>query len=397
MHLSQRTTSISGSKTSGTRNKAEALRAQGVEVVNFAAGELDFAPPEELRRAVRKAADGATNRYTDTAGLPELRIALAERISHLAEVSYAPDEVIVTTGAKHGLHLACLALLNPGDEALIPQPSWGTFTAQIQLAGAVPVPVQTHDTGFVPSLDRLEMLRTPRTRMIILNSPNNPTGVVYPPPILARIAEWAVRHRVWILFDECYGELVLTGAEHAHPAALFTEARENVVAVGSFSKSFAVTGWRAGHVHGPAPVIAAMKNLQSHTTSHVTSIVQHALLPAARSELDAFVAVVRQVLSKRHAMVKDALDATPHVSAADPQGAFYFFLDFRGIIGRKLCSAPVPDTDALAELLLEHAHIALTPGNAFGAEGFMRLSYAISEDRIAEGLANLKQVMSSVE
>jgi aspartate aminotransferase len=398
MRLAARAHSVSGSKTSGTRNKAEALRAQGIEVVNFAAGELDLAPPAEVLQALHAAADAGTHRYTDTAGLPALRAALSERISRLSRVPYEAGEVIVTTGAKHGLHLAALALLDPGDEALVPNPGWGTFAAQIRIAGGEPVPVETSDTGFVPDVDRLEALRTPRTRMLVLNTPNNPTGAVCPPERLARIAAWAVAHRVWIVFDECYGELVLPGVTHAHPAALVPEARELTVGIGSFSKSFAVTGWRAGHVHGPRPLIDVLKNLQSHTASNVTSVVQHALLPAARGELDDFTARAREILARRHASVAKALADIDHIRpAATPEGAFYYFLDVRDVIGRKIGGVPVPDTDTLTGVLMEQARIAVTPGTAFGAEGFVRLSYAIAEDRIAEGLASLREVMSGVE
>jgi aspartate aminotransferase len=395
--LSRRASQVSGSKTSGTRNRAKALRARGVDIVNFAAGELDLAPHEDLRATLRHSADMDVHRYTDTGGLPELRDALARRISTLSSVPYSDKEVLVTTGAKHALHLASMVLLDPDDEVLIPNPGWGTFAAQVRLAGGVPVAVQTDDIGFVPSVERLEALRTPRTRMIILNTPNNPTGVVYSPQQLAVITEWAGRNGLWIVFDECYGELVLPGAVHAHPAALVEGARKYVVGVGSFSKSFAVTGWRAGHVHGPANVIAAMKNLQSHTTSHVTSVVQHALLPAARGELDSFVAEARDVLLRRHGLVKQALDDTAHLSAPTPQGAFYFFVDCREVIGRKLRGIEVASTGAFAELLLEHARVALTPGSAFGMEGFLRLSYAIAEDRISQGLASLKEVMNDAE
>ncbi|MFF1783803.1 pyridoxal phosphate-dependent aminotransferase [Streptomyces virginiae] len=396
LRLSRRSSLISGSKTSGTRNKAEALRARGVDIVNFAAGELDFAPHPEVLSALRHTADADVHRYTDTGGIPALREALAERISRLSGVAYTPSEVLVTAGAKHALYLACLVLLDSGDEALVPNPGWGTFQAQIKLAGAVPVPVETADTGFVPTVERLDALRTPRTRMLVLNTPNNPTGAVYPPHVLAEITAWARQHGVWILFDECYGELVLPGARHAHPAALVDGARELVVGIGSFSKSFAVTGWRVGHVHGPAAVISAMKNLQSHTTSNVTSVVQHALLPAARGELDDFVAEARQVLLHRHGIVEKALAATAHLSATTPQGAFYFFVDGRDVIGRTLRGVEVTDGGVLAELLLEHAGIALTPGSAFGSEGFLRLSYAIAEDRITAGLTRLREVMDDV-
>jgi aspartate aminotransferase len=397
IHLSQRTCQVSGSQTSGMRNKAHMLRAGGLDIVNFAAGELDLPPHPQLRAALRSAANDDVHRYTETEGLPELREALAQRIFRLSGVQYMPNEVLVTVGAKHAIYLTCLALLDPGDEVLIPSPSWGTFSAQVLLAGGNPIPVDTQDTGFVPTVERLESLRTVKTCMIILNTPNNPTGIVYTHDLLTSITEWAVRNRLWIVFDECYGELVLEGVQHVHPASVVRDARNLMIGIGSFSKSFAVTGWRTGHAHGPERVIRAMKNLQSHTTSNATSVVQHALLPAARGELDSFVQDVRDVLRRRHLVVQQALARIPYLSAPTPQGAFYFFLDARKLVGRKLRGTPVTDSAILAELLLEQAHIALTPGSAFGSEGFLRLSYAIADDRIRQGFSMLQDVMNDVE
>ncbi|MGP3952337.1 aminotransferase class I/II-fold pyridoxal phosphate-dependent enzyme [Streptomyces sp. 7N604] len=376
---------------------AERLRAEGAEVIDFASGELDFEPPAGLRRALAEALEGPTHQCTGTAGLPELRAALAGRVARTRRVACEPSEVLVTAGARHGLHLGCLALLNQGDEVLVPLPAWGTFMAQVRLVGANPVGLDTRPTGFVPTVEALEELRTPRTRMIVLNTPNNPTGAVYPPERLARITEWAAHSGLWILFDECYGDLVLPGAEHAHPVALVPEARDHVVSFGSFSTSFAVSGWRAGYAYGAERVVAALSDLQRHTTSNAVSAVQHGLLPAARGEEDIFLAEIRAVLRHRHRVVRSALDDLPHVSAADPRGAFYFFLDATPLLGRTLRGTQLDSADTLAAALLEHAHVALAPGTAFGAEGHLRLSYGLPEDRIAEGLGRLRGVLAEVE
>ncbi|NEE35419.1 aminotransferase class I/II-fold pyridoxal phosphate-dependent enzyme [Streptomyces sp. SID7982] len=368
-----------------------------MKVVNFAAGELDLEPPPVLRETLAAAArNRGAHRYTDTAGLPELREALADRISRLSGVAYEPGEVMVTAGAKHALHLAFLALVDPGDEVLVPRPGWGTFAEQVRLAGGVPVPVATWDTGFVPTVRKLEERRTGRTRAVVLNTPGNPTGAVCPPETIAEIVRWAVRHRVWIIFDESYGELVEPGTDHCHPVALLPEARELTVGIGSFSKSFAVTGWRVGHVHAPASLVAVLKNMQSQTSSNATSVVQHAVLPAARGEVDGFVSDVRGILASRRSRVAAALTGLPGVSFDMPQGAFYFFLDVRALLGRGLGGAVVDNTEGLAELLLRRAGTALTPGTAFGAEGYLRLSYAIDASMIDEGLASLKKVLDDV-
>jgi aspartate aminotransferase len=270
--------------------------------------------------------------------------------------------------------------------------------AQIRLVGANPVGLDTRTTGLVPTTEAFEELCTPLTRMIVLNTPNNPTGVVYPPERLARITDWAVRNGLWILFDECYGDLVLPGAEHAHPVRLVPEARDHVVSFGSFSKSFAVPGWRAGYVYGPERVVAALSDLQRHTTSSAASAVQHALLPAARGEEDLFVSEIRAVLRHRHRVVRRALDDLPHVSAAaDPQGAHYFLVDATPLLGRTLRGTRLDSADTLAVALAEHAHVALAPGTAFGAEGHLRLSYGLPEDRLAEGLGRLRGVLAEVE
>ncbi|MEV6318683.1 aminotransferase class I/II-fold pyridoxal phosphate-dependent enzyme [Streptomyces sp. NPDC051776] len=380
-----------------TRAASARWRRPDSDLIDFASGELDFEPPASLRRALAAALEGPTHRCTGTAGLHELRTALSGRISRTRRIVCVPPQVLVTAGARHGLHLACLALLNHGDDVLVPQPAWGTFMAQIRLVGANPVGVATRDTGFVPTVEGLEALRTPRTRMIVLNTPNNPTGAVYPPDRLAEITDWAVRNDLWILFDECYGDLVLPGAVHAHPVHLVAGARDHVVSFGSFSQSFAVPGWRAGYAYGPERVIAALADLQHHTMSSAASAVQHGVLPAARGEEDVFVSEIRAVLRHRHGLVSGFLGELPHVGATEPQGAHYFFLDAGALLGRTLYGTRLDTSDDLATALIDHAQIALAPGTAFGANGYLRLSYGLPDDRIAEGLGRLGEVLAEVE
>ncbi|MEU6082334.1 aminotransferase class I/II-fold pyridoxal phosphate-dependent enzyme [Streptomyces sp. NPDC047108] len=372
-------------------------RGEDSDLIDFASGELDFEPPASLRRALAAAPGGPTHRRTGTAGLHELRVALAARVTRTRRVVCAPSQVLVTAGARHGLHLACLALLNQGDDVLVPQPAWGTFMAQIRLVGANPVGLDTRDTGFVPTVEGLEALRTPRTRMIVLNTPNNPTGAVYPPERLAEITEWAVRNDLWILFDECYGDLVLPGAEHTHPVHLVAGARDHVVSFGSFSQSFAVPGWRVGWAYGPERVVSALADLQHHTTSSAGSAVQHGVLPAARGEEDAFLSEIRAVLRHRHGLARGLIAELPHVTAPDPQGAHYFLLDARSLLGRTLYGTRLDTADDLAGALVDHAQVALAPGTAFGAEGRLRLSYGLPDDRIEEGLGRLGEVLAEVE
>lgn len=394
MYLSQVTSLVGGSKTSGARSAAQELRARGISVANFAAGELDFAPPAEVVAATERALRADTNRYTDTAGIAELREALSVRTTRLGGPQYPASEFMLTTGAKHGLFLACLALLDPGDEALIPSPHWGTFAAQVAMVRGRPVLVETSGSGFVPEVALLEAARTDRTRMLILNSPNNPTGAVYSQETLQEITSWAVVNDVWIVFDECYRELVEDGVHAAHPVSLVPQARDRVVSVNSFSKSFAVTGWRAGYVYGPPSVVSAMKHLQSHTTSHVSSVLQHGLLPAAQGMADGFQEEVRITLARRRGMVARALDAMPGLSYRMPQGAFYFFVDVSGLLGGTVCGQEVCTTEDLVSVLMRESHVGLTPGSAFGSATHVRLSYAIEDEEIAAGLERMAKVVA---
>ncbi|MFG2195136.1 pyridoxal phosphate-dependent aminotransferase [Streptomyces sp. NPDC048639] len=372
-------------------------RGDDPDLIDFASGELDFEPPASMRRALAAALEGPTHRCTSAAGLHELRVALSDRVTRTRRIVCAPSQVLVTAGARHGLHLACLALLNQGDDVLVPQPAWGTFMAQIRLVGANPVGLDTRGTGFVPTVEGLEALRTPRTRMIVLNTPNNPTGVVYPPGRLAEITEWAVRNDLWVLYDECYADLLLPGAVHSHPVQLVAGARDHVVTFGSFSQSFAVPGWRAGYAYGPERIIAALADLQHHTTSSAASAVQYGVLPAARGEEDVFLSEIRAVLRHRHGLVRSFLGELPHIGATEPQGAHYFFLDATSLLGRTLYGTRLDTADDLAAALIDHAQIALAPGTEFGADGYLRLSYGIPEDRIAEGLGRLGEVLGEVE
>jgi aspartate aminotransferase len=387
--LSDRARALTGSQTSGMRNRARRLQAQGVQVVNFAAGELDEDTSPAIKAAVHQAVDAGRTRYTDTLGVKELRDRLAERVSRKAGVVYSADEVGFTAGAKPALFAAAFVAFQPGDEVIIPAPYWVTFPEQVRLAGAIPVFLPTAAHGFQIDPDDLALAITPRTRGLVLNTPHNPTGVVYSAGALERVARLCVDHDLTCVFDECYDELVYAPATHHNIVRLVPEMKARTILVGSFSKTYCMAGWRAGVVAGPAPVVKAIGNLHSHTASNPCNLVQYAALAALDPANDAFVARVRGQLADQRAMALRLIERVPHVSCVVPEGAFYLFPDVSGLLGRTVHGTQLADVDVLAEMLLEHAHVAVVPGSAFGSDRHVRISYAIPAAEIATGLESL--------
>lgn len=396
MNLAARTGTIAASPTSGSRNRARALARSGVQVINLAAGELDRLPPEIVLDALR-ALPGDVNRYTDTAGIPELRKAIARQMMARTGSDCASEDIVVTSGAKQALFLTAMALFGSGDEVLVPSPAWGTLSAQIALSGAHAVPVDVSASRFLPDISQLERHRTAATRGLLLNSPNNPTGIVYPGHVIEQIARWAGEHDLWIVFDECYADLVFPPNVHYHPVQVWPESVTRVVTVGSFSKSFAVTGWRVGWLAGPPQLIRAAKALQSHLTSNAPSVLQHALLPAAQGAADEFVADSVRVQHARLAVAEQELAGTPHVRWQRPDGTFYLWLDCREVLGRAHGAVRLGNDLVLSDQLLEKAQVACVAGSAFGAPGFLRLSLTVGESHLRKGLSDLKEFFSHVE
>nr|WP_272923872.1 pyridoxal phosphate-dependent aminotransferase [Streptomyces sp. SID3343] len=372
------------------------LSAQGRNVVNFAAGELASLPPTGVLAATSEALSHATNRYTDTAGIPALRDAIAARMSVETGTLVDSDRIVVTNGAKYGLYLTVLAVVEQGDEVLVPAPYWGSLVSQVLLAGGRPVAVDTTENDFRLTRELLERHATDRTKAILVNTPNNPTGAVYPAEDLREIADWAAERDVWLVSDECYSSLVHPPARHVSLLSVAPHVQERLVTVNSFSKSFAVTGWRIGYVHAAPAVVDAMKKMQSHTTSHASSVVQHGLVSAAAGAEDAFRADVLVTLARSRSLVADRLGRIPHLRFRFPDGAFYFFVDCRDALGRSHQGRRITDADVLADMLLEHAAVAVVPGSAFGLDGFFRLSYAIDEKDILLGLDRLEGFFADV-
>lgn len=394
--LADRMKHFSGSQTSGMRNRARKLQAQGVQVVNFAAGELDQDTSAEIKAGAKAAIDGGKTQYTDTLGIAALRERLAQKYSLKTNSTYTVEEVGFTAGAKQALFNAAFVAFQPGDEVIIPAPYWVTFPEQIKLAGATPVFLETEHHSFQVNVDELARLITPRTRGIILNTPHNPTGVVYAEENLRGICQLVLEHQLTCVFDECYDELVYAPAAHLNVVKLVPEMKARTILIGSFSKTYCMAGWRAGVVAGPAPVIKAISNLQSHIASNPCNIVQYAALAALEPANDAFVNRVRGQLTEQREAAWSALRKIPDITCVAPMGAFYLFPDVGRLLERSHGGQRVETVERLAELLLEHAHIAVVPGSAFGAPRHIRISYAIPVAEVVQGLFRLDQFVRSL-
>ncbi len=394
--LAERMKGFSGSRTSGMRNRARKLRAEGIHVVNFAAGELDQDTSPGIKAAVRQAVDAGHTQYTDTLGLRELRERVAAKIIQKTGVTYTAEEVGFTAGAKQALFNANFVLFQPGDEVIIPAPYWVTMPEQARLAGATPVALPTGPHGFQIDVGELAQAITPRTRGLILNTPHNPTGVVYSSELLKQIAQLVLQHDLVCIFDECYDQLVYAPAVHHNLVQVVPEMKARTVLIGSLSKSYCMAGWRAGYFAAPQPIVKAIANLQSHIASNPSNLVQYAALNAFEPENDAFVAGNRKQLTAQRATALELIQKIPGLPCVVPQGAFYLFPDVSSLFGKSFQGQRVDNGDRLAELLLEHAHIAIVPGSAFGAPDHLRISYAIPTEEIVTGLTRLGQFMQSL-
>ncbi|MFW5933154.1 MAG: pyridoxal phosphate-dependent aminotransferase [Actinomycetota bacterium] len=395
MSLAQRIQSMEESPTLAVTAKAKAMRAAGEPVIGFGAGEPDFPTPGHIVEAAqRAAADPVNHRYSAGAGLPELREAVAADTSATAGARIDASQVVITNGGKHALYAIFMAVLDPGEEVILPAPYWVSYPEQIRLAGGVPVAVPTGtDTNFQVSVDQLEAATTDRTKALVLVSPSNPSGAVYPPDAIARIGAWAAERGIWVITDEIYRHLVYGDARFSSLPAVAPAAAERTIIASGVAKSYAMTGWRVGWAVAPAEVAAGLSKLQSQTTSNVCNVAQaaaHAALTGPQDE----VASMREAFDRRRRTAIDKLSSMPGVSLAKPEGAFYVFPSFEGVLGGELAGRPVADTLQLAEVLLEEAKVAVVPGEAFGAPGYVRISYALGDDDLAEGLDRIGELLA---
>ncbi|MGH3441523.1 MAG: pyridoxal phosphate-dependent aminotransferase [Nitriliruptorales bacterium] len=393
--LARRVQQIQESVTLAVTTRAAAMKAAGEPVIGFGAGEPNFpSPAHAVEAAQRAAADPLSHRYSPAAGVPALREAIAEKTRRDSGFDVEASQVLVTNGGKHALYEIWQALLDPGDEVLIQAPYWVSYPEQIRLAGAEPVVVPSSPgNGFRVSVDDLERAATDRTKLLLFVSPSNPTGAVYPPEEVAAIGRWAAERGLWVVADEIYEHLVYGDAEFASLPVVAPEAAERTVVINGVSKTYAMTGWRVGWAIGPRDVIAAATKIQSHLTSNVDNMAQAAALAAITGPQDS-VAQMREVLDRRRRLTVERLSEIEGIVCPEPHGAFYVFPDVSGVFGREIGGRMVRSSLDLADGLLDAAQVAVVPGEGFGGPGCLRLSYALSDDDLAEGLDRIAKALT---
>lgn len=394
MTVSERILGIAASPTMAVDARAKELKAQGRPIIGFGAGEPDFPTPSHIvDAAVAAATDVASHRYTPASGLPSLRDAIAQRSTEQGFVASA-SEVVVTAGGKHALFNTFMALINPGDEVLIPAPYWVSYPEQVALCGGHPIALPTTaDQGFRVTVDQLEAARTSRTKALVFVSPSNPTGSLYSPEETAEVGRWAAKHGIWVITDEIYSRLVYGNAQWVSMATAAPESTERMVVVDGVSKTYAMTGWRIGWSVSPTPLAQAMTTLQSHVTSNVTNVAQSAALAALTGPQDT-AQQMREAFDRRRRLAVAALRDIDGVVVAEPEGAFYVFPSFEAHLGRTIKGRTIDTTLELAALMLDEANVALVPGEGFGAPGYARISYALADDDLAEGIARLADLLT---
>jgi aspartate/methionine/tyrosine aminotransferase len=393
--LSQRALNITESSTLAIDAKAKALKVAGENVIGFGAGEPDFPTPDHIVQAAVEAAHHVLyHHYTPAPGLPELRAAIATKTERDSGYEVAPSQVIVTNGGKHALFNAFLTVIDPGDEVLLPAPYWVSYPEMVKLAGGTVVELPTTEsTGFRVSVKQLENARTPKTKMIVFVSPSNPTGAVYPRDEVRAIGEWAAEHGVWVITDEIYEHLVYGDAQFSSMPVEVPEIAERCIVINGVAKTYAMTGWRVGWMIAPLDVTAAAASLQSHATSNISNVSQAAALAAVSGNLDA-VAEMRDAFDRRRQTMHKLLNDIPGVVSYEPEGAFYCFPSFVDVIGKTIRGTKIESAHHLAEFILEEVKVAIVPGEGFGAPGYARLSYALGDDDLLEGVTRIADLLS---
>lgn len=395
--LSQRARKIKPSPTLAIDSKAKSMKAAGVDIISFGVGEPDFDTPDNIKEAAIKAIKDGFTKYTAVGGIDPLKDAIIAKLRNDNGLAYTRDEIIVSCGAKHSLYNIAQALYGPGDEVIIPSPFWVSYPDQVILNDATPVFVKTFENdSFMLRREALEACITPKTKALILNSPSNPTGMVYSKKALEEIAELAVKHNFYIVTDEIYEKLVYDGTEHISIASLSAEVKAKCVVVNGLSKSHAMTGWRIGYAAGPSDVIKAMTNIQSQSTSNPTSIAQKAAVEALTGPQD-FIEKMRTEFDGRRKYLVDELNRIDGMSCRMPAGAFYAFPNTSKLYGKKAGSRPISSSADIALYLLEEANVALVHGSAFGDDDYIRLSYATSLDDIKRGVVRIREAVGRLE
>lgn len=394
--ISERAKKVKPSPTLAVDSKAKEMKAKGLDVVNFGVGEPDFDTPEHIKEAAIKAIKEGFTKYTPVGGIDELKEAIIEKLEKDNGIKYKKENILVSCGAKHSLYNIAQALFGPGDEIVIPSPYWVSYPDQVLLNDATPVIIETHEEdNFMLSPEVLKEKITPQTKAIIINSPSNPTGFTYDEKTLREIAEIAISNNLYIISDEIYEKLIYDGNKHISIASFSEDIKERTIVVNGLSKSHAMTGWRIGYAAGPVEIIKAMTKIQSQSTSNPTSIAQKAAVAALRGPQDC-VEEMRVEFEKRRNYLVEELNKIPGISCRMPQGAFYAFPNVKELLGKKIGSYELKTSMDLSIYFLEQAQVALVPGSAFGAEGYIRISYATSIDNLRKGIERIRKALEEI-
>lgn len=391
MSLSKRAGLISPSPTLGITAKAKKMKQEGIDIVGFGAGEPDFDTPDYIKESAKKSIDSGFTKYTPASGIPELKMAICKKLKKDNDLDYEPSEVIVSCGAKHSLYNVIQVLCDEGDEVILPVPYWVSYPEQIKLAGAKPIFVDTLEKdGFKITTEQLHQAITPKTKLFILNSPSNPTGTVYSKEELQILSNVLVEAGIYCISDEIYEKIIYDNAEHISIASLSLEIKKLTIVINGLSKSHSMTGWRIGYAAGPKEIIQAMSNLQDHSTSNPTSFCQKASIAALEGPEETQKMMVDEFIKRRNYIV-DRLNSIEGISCLKPQGAFYVFPNISKLLGKSYKGKIIKDSVSLSQILLEEAKIAVIPGSAFGADNYLRLSYATSMKNITKGMERLEE------
>ena len=393
--VSRRVAAIAESATLAVDARAKELKAQGRPVIGFGAGEPDFPTPDYVvEAAVAACQDPVNHRYSPAGGLPDLKAAIVEKTLRDSSYAVEPANVLVTNGGKQAVYNTFAALLDPGDEVILPTPYWTTYPEAVRLAGGEPVEVFAGaDQGYLVTVDQLERARTPRTKVLLFCSPSNPTGAVYPPEQVEAIGRWAAEHGLWVVTDEIYEHLLYDGATAPSLPVAVPELADRCVVLNGVAKTYAMTGWRVGWMIGPKDVIKAATNLQSHSTSNVANVSQRAAIAALRGGLDA-VHTMREAFDRRRRTIVAMLNEIDGVECPVPHGAFYAYPSVEGVLGRTIRGRTLRTSAELAELILDEVEVAVVPGEAFGPSGYLRLSYALGDADLAEGVGRIQELLA---
>ncbi|QZY29526.1 pyridoxal phosphate-dependent aminotransferase [Nocardioides coralli] len=393
--VSQRLGSIAESATLKVDAKAKALKAEGRPVIGFGAGEPDFPTPDYVvEAAVEACRDPRNHRYSPAGGLPELKQAIVEKTRRDSGYEVETNQVLVTNGGKHAIYDAFAAMLDPGDEVIVPAPYWTTYPEAIRLAGGVPVEVLADDTqDYKVTVDQLEAARTERTKVLLFVSPSNPTGAVYTSDEIREIGRWVEDHQLWVLTDEIYEHLVYDDVDTGSLPVLCPDLADHCVVVNGVAKTYAMTGWRVGWMIGPADLVKAATNLQSHATSNVANVAQRAAIAAVSGDLSA-VNEMKDAFDRRRRTIVSMLNEIEGVVCPTPQGAFYAYPSVKDLLGREHDGVRLSTSAELAEFVLDRVEVAVVPGEAFGSPGYLRLSYALGDDDLVEGITRLQKLFA---